>query len=288
MTENTVNRAKERILTAGGKGVHVTRACNQVSTGSSILLHLAGGINGSRMNEILRSEQIPNKFIEITDETRCCTTLISKANHRTTELIDPSPMLNEEEVAKFKDLIKAHISQAEAVCLCGTYPQALGKNFYEYVAQCMNEDQKIVVDAYKGINGLLNNYPIFLLKINRQEICKLSNEKRLDKALRFVQKNFQVENIAITDGPGHACLVEPKDFTFYNLPLLSNPVNPIGAGDTATGITTLNYLENGNLKEAFRRGLGAATASCLRVDGAGFELEEVEIWTQRIKMVKQE
>ncbi|KAJ3361362.1 hypothetical protein GGF32_007408 [Allomyces javanicus] len=40
-------------------------------------------------------------------------------------------------------------------------------------------------------------------------------------------------------------------------------LNPLGAGDTCSGVTLASYLESGDMVAAFRRGLAAASASCL-------------------------
>ncbi|KAI9190318.1 hypothetical protein H9P43_001752 [Blastocladiella emersonii ATCC 22665] len=43
-------------------------------------------------------------------------------------------------------------------------------------------------------------------------------------------------------------------------------LNPLGAGDTCSGVTLAAYLESGDLVDAFRCGLAAASASCLMTE----------------------
>ncbi|KAI9222146.1 hypothetical protein BC828DRAFT_404310 [Blastocladiella britannica] len=63
-------------------------------------------------------------------------------------------------------------------------------------------------------------------------------------------------------------------------------LNPLGAGDTCSGVTLAKYLESGNLVEAFRYGLAAASASCLMTEStAHYEREAMEAVYAMIQVV---
>ena len=127
------------------------------------------------------------------------------------------------------------------------------------------------MDAFIGIDKILQN-GVDLLKINLDELNVLTGEKDVEKAFRACFSKFKVGALAVTDGKNPAFISgNGKDIDSLPVPVVENPVNPIGSGDTCSGVMLSEIVSGTPLREAFRCGLAAASANCLTEDPATFD-----------------
>lgn len=83
--------------------------------------------------------------------------------------------------------------------------------------------------------------------------------------------------LAVTDGPSAAYMMRATGETWrLKVPAVSDVANPIGAGDTVTGVMVAALVCGDALEQAFAKGLAAASASCKGMQGAVYQQEEYE------------
>ena len=135
--------------------------------------------------------------------------------------------------------------------------------------------QKSPFDAWKELDNALltgNN----LLKINREELAKLSGTPDLRQGLRKLFQQFQLDFAAITDGASQAFASDGKLFFTYTIPYVENVVNPIGCGDTASAVMLSEIVSGTSPAEAFHLALCAASVNCMNSFPGNFVKHDAE------------
>jgi len=283
-----VNRARSVSAGAGGKGVHVALAVNGAG-GKATVLQFAGGSTGSCLTADLQSRGIDHCTVISQGATRTCTTLLSEhAPGVMTELIEPAAAVSSEEVAALWQQLEVQLTTAVAVTISGTCPPGIATSFYARIVQQARQRRCLtVVDAYQdGVDATLAA-GVDLLKINAWELQQLSGEADCRRGARWcLQRGCQV--VAVTAGQQPALLVTAAGAWLVPVPPLTAIVNPIGAGDTCTGVLVQELVAAGTehwcrehvLVRAFQRAIAAASLSCLHPAAAVFDRADVERYAQ--------
>ena len=175
----------------------------------------------------------------IKEPTRICTTVVSEGD--TTELIEPSPILAENENEDFIQTLNEYWNSTQRVALCGSFPQGfnLGNiNALDFAGK------RVFVDAIEGIDEWLEK-GVELLKINLQEYSKLllrlgipqvmSSPQFWKMSATAVLERLPIKNLVVTDedSPVRAFRLVEKKFQGLQLqPPTIEVKNDIGAGDS--------------------------------------------------------
>ena len=86
-------------------------------------------------------------------------------------------------------------------------------------------------------------------------------------------RRFRIGILAVTDGKDPAMLSEGGEIRYLRVPAVEKPVNPIGCGDTCSGVMLTELLSGASPVKAFRNGLAAASANCMTAAPAIYEKE---------------
>lgn len=135
------------------------------------------------------------------------------------------------------------------------------------------------------------------LQINRSEILDLTKEMAVELAARVCFDRFVREHafVAVTDGPSRAHLFSSSTHWRFSIPqdlkarllashaevgecsrgLGAQVANPIGAGDTCTGVMAYCLACGMPVPEAYHWGLAAACASCLHPISSEFDVADM-------------
>lgn len=276
---NEVNRSRRCEVSASGKGINFVRAVRCHGAADAEVLQFAGGNNGERLEAFLRREGLPFASVRSAAETRCCITCLGAADNSTTEIIEPSGPISREESTALLELFRRKITAgaAGAAC-CGTTPDGTDPAFYsEAVKIAAISRIPLLIDAYRGIDEILKSDAEIVLKINREELAKLTGTEGIAAGLgKLFAVSPALRFAAITDGPGTACASDGKRFVSYELPALEAIVNPIGCGDTASAVLLSEIVAGRDPFRAFRLALGAASANALNAFPGHFEREQEE------------
>ena len=270
---DAVNRAVSMKTTASGKGVNFARAVQRWGIASANVLHPLGGVTGKQITGSLAGEGIPSVAIMTEAVTRTCSTLMCRSTGTATEIIEPSGTILPGEYENILTVAGLELSASDALAICGTYPPGIPEDCYEKLTfMAARSGKPVLLDAWKNTGKALSS-GVTLLKINRGELRELTGRDSVEEGIRHCLEQFPLEAVAITDGKNRAFLGSRKGIAGISVPEITNAVNPIGAGDTCSGVFFSEYLAGTELPEAFARGLCAATASCMTDSPAEFSRE---------------
>jgi len=131
------------------------------------------------------------------------------------------------------------------------------------------------------------NPPIILWQINRTELLELTGQSTTQEAVQVCFDAHLPESawVAITDGPHPAQLYSKAAHWKVAMPKIK-VVNPIGAGDTCTGVMLYCIARGMEMPAAFAWGLAAACASCLHEGGAVFSMEDVHSLRRQMQIMQ--
>ena len=257
-----VNRAREVLLSVGGKGQQFSRAASHLMPGRVTLAQFLGGKNGERLGRMIESAAVNQITVEAAAETRCCLTVIDAGRGEATEFVEPAAPILPSEAEQLLSRILQTLARGETSgpALCGTYPPGVSEAFYAAVARSKGK-AILLLDSYQGIAATLATGHVDILKVNAHELRILArrsgDERRPDGApgvmsfretAHAVFSTHQLRWLAVTEGPHTAWLFErpcagtapcdPCVWRFYefHLPRVEGVVNPIGAGDTVGAI----------------------------------------------------
>jgi tagatose 6-phosphate kinase len=274
-----VNRAESVSQCGGGKGVNVARVLRKLGFPVTVAAFV-GGDTGKSLTEELKRNGAGDLTLFCQAATRCCYTVVDKENGQATELIEPSPTIQANEVAELLELLSGKITRFSAICLTGSTPAGIGPEFYAQIAAMAGTAAiPVLLDACRDIRPTLDTGAIRILKINAAETREFSGEEELPVAAAKILSSFPVPWLAVTDGPGAAWLFSSRQTWRFTIPALPAIVSPIGAGDCAAAILTRHLAENQALEEMpafFAEALACASASCLTAYPALFDPVEAE------------
>jgi len=284
LVKGKVVRASRVAYGVGGKGQGCARAANSCGPPNAVsIVQVLGGSAGEDVLAAL-GECAPGldtqSSLHVSGSTRTCTTVLCAASGTATEIIDPTPALSPEEVAHTLAGARRQVgrSSTRAVVMCGTWPPGVESDFYKNTALAAAEDAVVVLDAYKGIEEVLSSGRLDVLKINLDELLEMTESSSSDLGARalFSQSLSDTAWLAITDGANPGVIYSATHKWTITFPTVQ-VVNPIGAGDTCTGVMTYCMATRGySTPEAFKQGLAAACASCLSEQSASFDWKLVE------------
>jgi fructose-1-phosphate kinase PfkB-like protein len=223
---NNVNRAAKAECFASGKGVNCIRVLSRLG-GNGILVHFTGGDSGRRISSELTALGIESINQEIHEETRTCTTLI--ANGRSTELIEPSPRVTEDEKDKLLEQLVPLLGHTDLVVFCGTFPGGIDGSFFSFL-QKLPSSCRILLDGVKEVEPVLEQ-GVSLLKVNRDEMKELTGRDDFLTSCSSLRERYSIENIVMTDGSRPVGAALGTDIHSVEMPDIGKPVNVIGAGD---------------------------------------------------------
>lgn len=256
-----VNRAVEMHAFASGKGINFVRAAGVYGRAEAVLVQFSGGENGRYICEYLQNEGMEFINIPTSGATRCCITCLNQSDRSMTELIEPSTAVSPAERRAMLTAIEQILADVDGAAICGSLPDGTPPEFYIQLAEKITAAGKMVLlDAYKNIMPVLN-MPGVMLKINREELAKLTGIDGIQAGLQELFSKTGLKYAAITDGAGCAFMSDGEKLFSYQLPELPLVVNPIGCGDTASGTWLSGIADGMNPAEAFRNALGCASAN---------------------------
>ena len=256
-----VNRAVQMTEIPSGKGINFCRATANWGRCRGAVIQFAGGDNGRFLVENLRQEGLENYTVDCVAPLRCCMTCIDRSSGEATELIEPSGAATASECDEFVRYFEENIADAAGIAICGSLPDGTTSELYNRVARvAVTHQLPLLLDFYKNVEPLLS-LPDVALKINREELGKLTSCGDVVAGLKKLFASSKLKLAAITDGAGKAYLADGSRLAVYSIPELPQVANPIGCGDSASAVFFSELLNGNDPVEAFRFALGAASAN---------------------------
>ncbi|PIA19702.1 Ribokinase-like protein [Coemansia reversa NRRL 1564] len=298
-----VNRGICQTNSLGGKGQNLATAIKQYygNPDRVTLLQILGGSIGNQIQAM--EDEVGYKCATVwnTLPTRTSITCLNIQTGEMTEMVGVSGTIDKSVELEYEqraiELLQKQTPRALA--LCGTFPPGLHATTMANIIKARVAQKTLVfVDAVKDIQPVLATGCINILKINSIEVVSIlaevdsayqNHQPRdidLAKAAAAVGTLYNIDIVAVTDGPSTAYLADRKQNMCYgfSIPDLLKQyahfigetkqseikektehqlLNPLGAGDTCSAIMLSFLLDGIPAVEAFAQGLAAASASCL-------------------------
>lgn len=261
-----LNRFKNVISDAGGKGINVSKAIKALG-GNSIASGFIGGSNGVFIETALNELNINCDFIHIQQNTRSNLKIVEN-NGRVTELNEPGSKILPNEIDNLIEKLESYANNSSLFVLSGSVPDSVDKNIYKILIEKLKlKGAKILLDADGELflNGLKAKPNI--IKPNRYELENLYNlnhkasDNELIKIGSDILKNG-IDLVAISLGKEGAIFIDKNNIIKCNaLDVKSH--STVGAGDSmvaalAFGIDNNLDFEN-CIKLAMATSAGAVT-----------------------------
>lgn len=260
-----VNRAQSTFWCGSGKVLNVGAALKHLGA-PSLTLSPIGGATGQQIRDDFNNRGIATRWIATSNATRVCNTLLDQATGITTELVENSAPLSEDELNQFISAFAEEVRRATCVVLSGSLPQQTAHTFYRQLMERSNT--RAIMDV-RG-RELLECLPLrpFLVKPNRAELAAtvgrpLPTEAAVIEAMAQVRE-FGAEWVIVSSGPDPLLVLGPNGLTRISPPKVQ-VVNPIGCGDSLTAAIAAKIDADWEPLEAIRFGVeySALKASCL-------------------------
>lgn len=244
--ENEVNRSKEYYFTASGKGANVSRVLSQLGE-NVILLTQAGGFHKDLFVCKLESDGVPCSWVESQSEIRFCYTLLNRAKHTTTEIVEEAESVGlevENEIyMKYCELLH----NCHTLIISGTKAAGFSKDIYpKMVFDAKKIGKKVILDI-KG-EDLINclEYQPDIIKPNYDEFASTffddysfrenkvnDNEHELLKSRMTEIYELHGSTTILTRGKFGAMFWDGRELVYIPAEQIT-PINTTGCGDAFT------------------------------------------------------
>jgi tagatose 6-phosphate kinase len=282
-----VNRAQQTWQCASGKNLNVGYALKQLAENgpdSVKVISTAGGGAGLLMKQDFQNENINTIWVETESQTRICTTILDQSTKVTSELVENSPSLTEQELNRFKELFQSSAKNATVVVMTGSLPEKTNPDYYSRLLETTSA--KTILDIRGAELKLALNHKPFLVKPNREELestlgKKIETTEQLLQSMRNLNQQG-AEWVLISNGSKELWLTSSeKSYCFY--PPEVEVVNPIGCGDCLTaGIAWGIFQNSDDVPSAIQTGIASAVLNLGQILPARINAKDVKVLSEKI------
>ncbi len=258
-----VNRNADLFITAGGKGINVSRQL-KIFGAKSFNFIFTGGSNGKLLRDLLKQEGLEFSFVPTKSETREASLNISIEDKSITACFTNDPQVSLTEVDEFNSKLEKMIQNCEIVVFSGSSPSVEADSIIPFGIELANKYDKIsICDTYgRNLQECINSSPT-ILHNNFSEIenslnVKLNNQESISDFLDQLYKK-NIKRVYLTNGDKN---FYASNFNyFYKIePVKINSIDTTGSGDSFVAGLTYSWLKQDVFEESLR--LSTALAGC--------------------------
>ena len=260
--EGEVNRAETERISAGGKGINVSLALNNMGVRNTALGFTAG-FTGAQIRKILAQKGCDTDFIELDGGFSRINVKIKGGAE--TEINGNGPVITRADTdALVKKL--GNLSENDILVLSGSAPPSLPSSIYGDIMNALKDKKiKTVVDASGDLLMSALKYKPFLIKPNHKELGEIfsANITSRREAAHFASKlcDMGAQNVLVSMAGSGAVLVRGDGTVYEKEAPKGAVVNSTGAGDSMVAGFIAGFFKSGNFEEALKTGVAAGSAS---------------------------
>lgn len=282
-----VSRVSTMISVPGGKGINVARVAHQLG-GEVLATGFVGGSNGSYIVKELGKSGISSDFVEVEGESRLCLNMIDQSESTSTELLEPGPVITEQQIAEMKAKIGLLAAKSAIVAFSGSLPKGAPASLY---AELIGIAKAAGAQAFLDTSGdaLLEGVrakPIFI-KPNEDEVEKLIGRK-LEKESDVYGGIHQLMEqgiacVVVTLGASGS--VAGFDGQLYRVraPQIE-AVNAVGSGDSFVAGMAVAIASEQPFQQAIRLATACGTANALNVQAGDVRSDDVKWLIEQVQI----
>ncbi len=277
LSKHQVNRIKSVENRAGGKGINVASVCHALGE-EVLVVGFAGGYNGLYIERELQARNIPHRLTRCREETRCCLNIIDDDGGQT-EILEPGPIIQEEEQVAFLNSFAELVPQADLIVASGSLPRNLPGDFYARLLK-MSMKKKFFLDSSGAAMQRGFEQKPYLIKPNQNEVQKLAQReiKTLVDGKELLLK-WRAEGIAcplISLGDKGALFVDNDERVWQAVPPAINPRNTVGSGDSFVAGMAVGLKRGYQRREQVALAISCGTSNALLDATGAIEISTVK------------
>lgn len=257
----SLNKVQCCITSPGGKGINVSRTLKALGM-DSVALGMTGGETGKWILNALDQAGIPNRFVQIPEETRT-NYKIMEQNGTLTELNTSGVPVSRTAVLQLLEILEQRVSHGDLVILSGSIPPGVPTDIYRTMTELVHRQGGLV---FLDADGELLRQGIQakpeLIKPNREEAFRLLAAEDLPAAGAALTQTG-IACVLLSDGSRGAYLFEKsqRESCLYAPALPVTPRSVVGAGDSMLAAWAYGMEKGFSAKETFRYALAVSAAT---------------------------
>lgn len=257
-----VNRTAEELIYAGGKGINVSTVLKNLGFDSTALGFLAG-FTGDEIKRLMKEQGVQADFIKVSQG-------ISRINMKLrsreeSEINGMGPEIAQEDIDElYKKLEK--LRDGDVLVLAGSIPSVMPESMYRSIMKKLEHKEiDIVVDATNDLLVNVLEYKPFLIKPNNHELGEIFHVtlKKREEVIPYARKLQEqgARNVLVSMAGEGAVLLTENGQVYQSEAPKGKVVNSVGAGDSMVAGFLAGYMETGDYREAFKKGICTGSAS---------------------------
>ena len=258
-----VNRIRQSRTDVGGKGVNVAVVCRRLGLDAQVI-GCAGAEGYAKLRAKAKTEDIGCDFHTVEGAIRVNTKVFPLDDSGVTELNEPGPTLTAEDMDIFFDLAIEKTRDSDYVVVTGSLPPGCPAHTYRELIRAINAP--CILDVGGEALRLGVEAKPFLIKPNHHELAAtVGRELHTLEDIREAAQSFVdrgVRHVVVSLGRDGAIYVG-EEACFYAPEIPVEVKSTVGAGDALVGGLLYGLVKHGSMREAFRAGAAAGTASVM-------------------------
>jgi 6-phosphofructokinase 2 len=251
----------------GGGGVNVCRAIKKLG-GESLLLYPAGGLTGTRLQELLDEAGLNHRPFPIAGMNRESLVNLEESTGLQYRFGMPGPRIRKEEWELFIEELSSMEPAPDYVVASGSLPPGVPQDFYARIARIgKKRGAKTIVDVSGEALDAALQEGVFLIKPNVREFRELvgeevKEESQIKAAARKIVESGRCEVVVISLGAAGALVVSEKlaeHILSPTVPIISK----VGAGDSMVAGIVLSLARGNPLRDSALFGVAAGSAAVM-------------------------
>lgn len=258
-----VNRIRTSRTDVGGKGVNVAVVCRRLGLDVQVI-GCAGADGYAKLQAKAKAEDIGCAFHTVEGAIRVNTKVFPLDGSGVTELNEPGPTLTAEDLDIFFDMAVEKTLGSDYVVITGSLPPGCPAHTYRELICALKIP--CILDVGGEALRLGAEAKPFLIKPNHHELAAtIGRELHTLEDIREAAQSF------VDRGVRHAVVSLGKDGAMYvgeegcffapEIPVAVK--STVGAGDALVGGLLYGLVKHGSMREGFRAGAAAGTASVM-------------------------
>jgi len=284
----TVMQSRD-VLSAGGKGLNVSRALKVLGV-SSIATGVVGGVTGDKICELIEREKILSKFLEVDEASRVNVTILDLKNDKKTRIMQSGPKVKKNEIDAFKRLFKKLLKRSTLVIFSGRSIYGASDAFLGQLIRMVRQRGLISVLDTSGQSLVLGlKAKPNIIKPNIQEAesvlnIKLNKLENIKKGLREFHR-MGIPHVLLSMGKRGAIGSNCHECWYVKPPTIKAQ-NDVGCGDAFLAGFISSYLKGESFKQMLSFAVASGTANALSLIPGSLKQRDVSKLISRLKIAR--
>ena len=282
-----VQRARNVIATAGGKGLNVSRVANCLG-GKVCCLGFLGGFTGEFIKKKIEAEGLINRFTPIGGTTRICMNF-RDGSGASTEVLENGPKILPYEMKQFEQELRNVLKDTKILVASGSLAQGLPKDYYGQIAKiCREENIKFILDSSgESLYLAIKDRP-FLIKPNEEELeyltgIPIKNDKDVFLASSKVLE-MGAENVCVSLGRQGMMLNGSLGRFIVHIPTVE-AVNTVGCGDSLVAGLAYALNEGYHILQMLKFANGCGISNALHKGVGQIDPVQVDTFANQVTVI---